>query len=57
MVLVVVCSPRQQTKQTGKVGNSKEEEERGADMTKEKSKGVIKIHQFEWLGDNQQFWW
>jgi hypothetical protein len=49
LVLVVVCSPR---KQTGKVGNSKEEEERGADMTKEKSKGVIKIHQFEWLGDN-----
>jgi hypothetical protein len=56
-VLIVVCSPRKQTKQTGKVDNSQEEEERGEDMTKEKSKGVIKIDQLKWLGDNRQFGW
>jgi hypothetical protein len=54
--VLVVRSPRKQTKRTGKVDNS-QEEEREEDMTKEKSKGVIKIHQLEWLGDNRQFGW
>jgi hypothetical protein len=56
-VAVVVTEEAKEDKTNRKSGQFKRRREKRSRNDKREKQRVIKIHKFEWLGDNRQFWW